>query len=64
MYHITDSIHQFGVINKYIIETYESFHKTFVKNSYRLTNKKNVKTQIVFCITNKYFINSKLYIFY
>ena len=55
MHHITDSIRQFGAINGYTTETYESLHKTFVKNPYRLTNKKNVETQIMRAVSILYY---------
>ncbi|RHZ50269.1 hypothetical protein Glove_502g47 [Diversispora epigaea] len=38
---------QFGTINRYTTETYESLHKNFVKISYRMSNKKNVEDQIM-----------------
>ena len=47
IYHITDSIRSFGAINRYSIETYKSLHKEHVKNPYRLSNKKNIETQIM-----------------
>ncbi|RHZ87935.1 hypothetical protein Glove_28g46 [Diversispora epigaea] len=43
IYHIFKSIRQFGAINGYTTETYESLHKDFVKIPYRMSNKKNVK---------------------
>ncbi|GBC42276.2 hypothetical protein GLOIN_2v1783703 [Rhizophagus irregularis DAOM 181602=DAOM 197198] len=46
-YHIIDSIRSFGAVNGYTTETYESLHKEYVKNSYRLSNKKNIEVQIM-----------------
>ncbi|RHZ48076.1 hypothetical protein Glove_561g25 [Diversispora epigaea] len=46
-YHIIDTIQKYGAINKYTTETYESLHKTYVKIPYRLSNKKDVETQII-----------------
>ncbi|GBC44827.2 hypothetical protein GLOIN_2v1783703 [Rhizophagus irregularis DAOM 181602=DAOM 197198] len=34
-------------INGYTTETYESLHKEYVKNPYRLSNKKNIEVQIM-----------------
>ncbi|RHZ76104.1 hypothetical protein Glove_203g21 [Diversispora epigaea] len=47
IYHIVDTIREYGAINGYTIETYESLHKTYVKIPYRLSNKKNVEKQIM-----------------
>ena len=43
MYHIIDSIKSFGTINGFTMETYESFHKEYVKIPYRLSNKKDIE---------------------
>ncbi|RHZ84658.1 hypothetical protein Glove_78g212 [Diversispora epigaea] len=47
IYHIVNTIWEYGVINGYTTETYESLHKTYVKISYRLSNKKEVEKQII-----------------
>ncbi|RIA93981.1 hypothetical protein C1645_818632 [Glomus cerebriforme] len=47
VYYIIDSIRSFGAINGYTTETYESLYKDYVKSPYRLSNKKNVETQIM-----------------
>jgi hypothetical protein len=47
IYHIVDTIREFGAINGYTTETYESLHKSYVKIPYRLSNKKNVENQIM-----------------
>lgn len=47
IYHIFESIRQFGAVNGYTTETYESLHKSFVKIPYRMSNKKNVEDQIM-----------------
>ena len=47
IYHIVDTIREYGAINGYTTETYESLHKTYVKNPYRLSNKKDVVDQIM-----------------
>jgi hypothetical protein len=46
-YHIIDSIKSFGAINGFTTETYESLHKEYVKNPYRLSNKKDIEIQIM-----------------
>lgn len=47
VYHIINLIKSFGAINGYTTETYESLHKEYVKNPYRLSNKKNIETQLM-----------------
>jgi hypothetical protein len=47
VYHIIDSIRSFGAVNGYTTETYESLHKEYVKNPYRLSNKKNIEVQMM-----------------
>ena len=47
VYHIIDSIRSYGAVNGYTTETYESLHKEYVKNPYRLSNKKSIETQIM-----------------
>ena len=58
VYHIIDSIKSFGAINGYTTETYESLHKEYVKNPYRLSNKKNIETQIMQMVSINYAILS------
>lgn len=47
VHHTIDSIRSFGAINGYTTETYESLHKNFVKIPYRMSNKKDVETQLL-----------------
>lgn len=47
IYHIVDTIKDFGAINGYTTETYESLHKTYIKTPYRLSNRKNVEKQLM-----------------
>ncbi|RHZ89364.1 hypothetical protein Glove_16g23 [Diversispora epigaea] len=47
IYHIVDTIREYGAINGYTTKTYESLHKTYVKIPYRLSNKKEVEKQIM-----------------
>ncbi|RHZ51432.1 hypothetical protein Glove_478g113 [Diversispora epigaea] len=53
VHHIVDTIREFGAINGYTTETYEALHKTYVKISYRLSNKKDVKKQMIKTIQRK-----------
>ncbi|RHZ69448.1 hypothetical protein Glove_283g69 [Diversispora epigaea] len=57
IYHIFESIRQFGAINGYTTETYESLHKDFVKIPYRMSNKKNVEDQIMKTLKRQDIIN-------
>ncbi|RHZ78923.1 hypothetical protein Glove_154g23 [Diversispora epigaea] len=57
IYHIFKSIRQFGIINGYTTETYESLHKNFVKIPYRMSNKKNVEDQIMKTLKRQDIIN-------
>jgi hypothetical protein len=47
VFHICSSIREFGAINGYTTETYESLHKDYVKKPYKLTNKKDIEKQIM-----------------
>ncbi|RHZ72696.1 hypothetical protein Glove_241g76 [Diversispora epigaea] len=47
IFHIVDTIREYGVINGYTTETYESLHKSYVKTPYRLSNKKGIEEQIM-----------------
>ncbi|RHZ77337.1 hypothetical protein Glove_180g64 [Diversispora epigaea] len=57
IYHIFESIRQFGAINGYTTETYESLHKDFVKIPYQMSNKKNVEDQIMKTLKRQDIIN-------
>ncbi|RHZ87425.1 hypothetical protein Glove_35g13 [Diversispora epigaea] len=52
-----DNILEFGIINGYTTETYESLHKDFVKIPYRMSNKKNVEDQIMKTLKRQDIIN-------
>lgn len=58
VHHIIDSIRSFGAINGYTTETYENLHKEYVKNPYRLCNKKNIEIQIMKTVSNVYKIST------
>ena len=52
IHHIIQSIRNYGAINGYTSETYESLHKNYVKQSYRLSNKKNIEIQLMQAVSN------------
>jgi hypothetical protein len=56
LYHIIDSIRSYGIINGYTTETYESLHKNFVKIPYRISNKKNIESQLLQTVSNNLII--------
>ena len=47
MYHIIDSIEEYGTINGFTTETYEFLHRDYVKNPYRASNKHGAMGQII-----------------
>src|SRR2546421_3068546 len=46
-YHVIPSIQLYGSMNGMLTETYETLHKTNVKNPYRMTNKRNYVPQML-----------------
>ncbi|RHZ82219.1 hypothetical protein Glove_110g103 [Diversispora epigaea] len=56
VHHIVNTIREFRAINGYITETYEALYKTYVKIPYRLSNKKDVKEQMMKTIRRKVII--------
>lgn len=46
-YHIVNSIQDYGSINGYTTETYESFHKECVKYPYKMSNRRDAKLQML-----------------
>ncbi|GBC40150.2 hypothetical protein GLOIN_2v1470492 [Rhizophagus irregularis DAOM 181602=DAOM 197198] len=53
VYHIINSIEEFGAINGYTTETYEFLHKDYVKNPYRSSNKRELMGQIINTVQHK-----------
>jgi hypothetical protein len=47
VYHIINSIEEFGAINGFTTETYEFLHKDYVKIPYRSSNKREAIGQII-----------------
>ena len=52
-YHTIHTIRSYGTLNGLTIETYETLHKNWVKNPYRMTNKKNVLDQMLKTVSFK-----------
>ena len=50
-YHIIDSIKSFGSINGFTTDTFETFHKFYVKEPYKLSNKKNTSLQMLIMVS-------------
>ena len=46
-YHMVPAITEYGSINSMTTETYETLHKTYVKNPYHMSNKKDFMKQII-----------------
>ncbi|PKC55772.1 hypothetical protein RhiirA1_354262, partial [Rhizophagus irregularis] len=55
VYHIINSIEEFGAINGYTTETYEFLHKDYVKNPYRSSNKRELMGQIINTVSIVFF---------
>ncbi|RHZ47082.1 hypothetical protein Glove_593g35 [Diversispora epigaea] len=60
IFHIVDTIREYGAINGYTTETYESLHKSYVKTPYRLSNKKGIEEQIMKTIRRKAIIKRRI----
>ena len=46
-YHIVASVREYGAINGFSTDTYESLHKYCVKIPYRMSNRRDAISQIV-----------------
>src|SRR5271154_1033078 len=46
-YHVIPIIKEYGAINGFTTETYESLHKDAVKKPYRASNKRNATDQMI-----------------
>ncbi|RGB32087.1 hypothetical protein C1646_707500, partial [Rhizophagus diaphanus] len=46
-YHAVPAIRKYGALNGLLTETYEILHKSYVKNLYQSSNRKNVMQQLV-----------------
>jgi len=54
-YHMVSAIQKYGSINSMTTETYETLHKYYVKNPYRMSNKKNYMKQILKTVSFNYY---------
>jgi hypothetical protein len=61
VYHVVDLIEEFGAINCFTTETYEFLHKDYVKNPYRVSNKREAMGQIINTVCVIVFLHFKLY---
>src|SRR2546421_12736915 len=62
-YHVILSIQLYGSMNGMSTETYETLHKTNVKNPYRMTNKRNCSTNVKYgMLYNTIYIVSNLFL--
>ncbi len=62
-YHTINTIRRYSAINGLTTETYETLHKNWVKNPYRISNKKNVLDQIIKTVSYKLFLDIFVYFF-
>ena len=46
-YHIIPTIKEYGAINRFTTETYESLHKDSVKKPYKASNKRKATDQMI-----------------
>ena len=52
LYHIIPAIKDYGSPNGWNAETFESLHKAYIKDPYRMSNKRNVNSQILGTVSN------------
>ena len=53
VYHTITSITEYDAINNFITETYETLHKEWVKNPYRMSNKRDATSQMLHTVSRK-----------
>ena len=51
-YHIIAVIKEYGAINGFTTETYETLHKNAVKNPYKISNKRQPTNQMIKTVSN------------
>ena len=54
--HIISTIEEYGAISGCLTETYESLHKEWVKNSYKMSNKREPIDQMIKTVSNLFCI--------
>ncbi|RIB06568.1 hypothetical protein C2G38_2216737 [Gigaspora rosea] len=52
-YHTVAAVRKYGVLNGLSTETYETLHKTYVKNPYQSSNRKNIMQQLIKAVKRK-----------
>ena len=52
LYHIIFAIKDYGSPNGWNAETFESLHKAYIKDPYRMSNKCNINSQILGTVSN------------
>ena len=55
-YHIVAAIKEYGVINGFMMETYEYLHKDTVKKLYRASNKRHATDQMIQTVSTLFFV--------
>ena len=51
---------EYGIVNNFTTETYESLHKEWVKNPYRMSNKWDATSQILHIVSKNTLNNYQL----
>lgn len=54
VYHIATAITEYGAINGFTTETYETLHKEWVKNPYRMSNRRDATLQMLSTVSNSF----------
>jgi len=54
-YHITTAIREYGAINSFMTETYETLHKDAIKKPYRASNKRRPTDQMIKTVVMYYY---------
>jgi len=57
IYHIIAAIKEYGAINSFTTETYESLHKKWVKKPYRISNRRDATSQMLNTVSHYLTIN-------
>ncbi|PKK56601.1 hypothetical protein RhiirC2_799672 [Rhizophagus irregularis] len=56
-HHIIDAIRNYGAINGFTTETYESLHKFYIKAPYRMSNRRDATSQIINLVRHDSILN-------
>ena len=54
--YLVAAIKEYGAINSFTTETYESLHKKWVKNPYRMSNRRDAILQMLNTVSHDQFI--------